>query len=61
MSNKKTIIKDHTENKSFNFSKGNVSLNFTLRTDNKSQLQDFKELLEQAIIDVDRELNKKPI
>ena len=59
MSNKKLLIKNHIENKSFNFSKGSVSLDFTLRTDIKSQLQDFKEILQQAIFDVDKEINKK--
>ena len=61
MSNKKLLIKNHIENKSFNFSKGNVNLSFTLRIDIKSELQDFKELLEQAIIDVDKELIKHTI
>ena len=58
MSNKKLLTKAHTENKSFNFSKGSVNLNFVLRTDIKSQLQDFKELLQQAIFDVDKEIKK---
>ena len=59
MSNKKLLIKNHIENKSFNFSKGNVNLSFTLRIDIKSELQDFKELLDQAVIDIERELIKQ--
>ena len=56
MSNKKLLTKNHIENKSFNFSKGNVNLSFTLRIDVKSELQDFKELLKEAIIDIEEEV-----
>lgn len=59
MSNKKLLIKNHIESKSFNFSKGSVNLSFTLRIDIKSELQDFKELLDQAVIDIERELIKQ--
>ena len=56
MSNKKLLIKNHIESKSFNFSKGSVNLSFTLRIDIKSELQDLKELLDQAVIDVNKEI-----
>ena len=56
MSNKKLLTKNHIESKSFNFNKGSVNLSFTLRIDTKSELQDFKELLEQAIINVEEEV-----
>ena len=58
---KKTLTTAHTQNKNFAFSKEKVKLNFTLRIDITSELQDFKELLEQAIIDVDKELIKHTI
>ena len=37
----------------------NVKLSFGLRTDIKTELSVFKELLEQAYIDVTEELDKK--
>lgn len=58
MSNKKLLTKNHIESKSFNFNKGSVNLSFTLRIDIKSELQDFKELLDQAVIDVNKEIYK---
>lgn len=48
-----------TTSKNFSFQKGEVSLNFSLRTDIKTQLKDFKELLEVAILEVDNELAQK--
>lgn len=59
MSNDKTLNRNHIENKSFSFCKGNTNLNFTLRIDVKSELQDFKELLEHALLDVRGEIDKR--
>jgi plastocyanin domain-containing protein len=53
------IKKDHQTNRTFNFSKGEVNLSFTLRTDKKGQLKDFKKLLIEATDEVDEEINKK--
>jgi hypothetical protein len=35
-----------------------VQLNFSLRTDIKSELKDFRELLLQAVEDINKELKK---
>lgn len=56
---KKQIIENHTENKTFNYQKDKVSLVFTLRTDVKKELKNFKDLLEKAIVDIDKELERK--
>jgi hypothetical protein len=50
------IKEDHIERKSFNYSKNGVELNFTLRTDIKTELNIFKELMEKAIEDIKKEL-----
>ena len=42
----------------FDYSKGNINLNFSLRIDVKKDLHTFRELLEQAIKDVDETLNQ---
>ena len=52
-------IKDKsTSTKNFSYSKGEVNLNFNLRTDIKTQLKDFRDLLKVAILEVDKELKK---
>lgn len=56
--NKKNLITNNTTSKSFSYTKGEVSLNFSLRTDIKGQLSDFEELLKTALIEVSKELNK---
>jgi len=45
-----------TRTKNFNYLKGNVQLAFNLRTDVKTELKAFLELLEKAIKDVKTEL-----
>ena len=55
---KKILIKNSTENKTFSYSKGKVSLNFTLRTDIKEEMKSFLELLEEAQADVQNQLEK---
>lgn len=56
---KKSIIQNNSiTSKNFSYQKGNVTLSFNLRTDVKTQLKDFKELLEVAILEVDNEIKK---
>lgn len=55
---KTTIQNDTTTSKNFSYKKGNCSLKFTLRTDVKTELKDFKELLEVAILEVNKEIEK---
>ena len=56
---RKQLKSNHEDWRNFNYSKGDTALNFKLRIDIKSQLKDYKELLEKAIQDVDDELNKE--
>ena len=42
--------------KTFNYSKNGVTLSFSLRTDVKNQLIDFKEILETALSDINKEI-----
>ena len=55
---KNTIKKETTETRAFTYPKNKVQLNFSLRTDIKSELKDFKELLLQAVEDINKELKK---
>ncbi len=57
--NKKNLIVNNTTSKNFSYTKGEVSLNFNLMTDIKTQIKDFKELLTKALIDVSEELERK--
>jgi len=53
----KNKIKDNSiTRKEFNYSKGICGLKFSLRTDIKSELKDFLELLKVAQKDVEKEL-----
>jgi len=54
---KNTIKKDTTDTRAFKYSKNKVNLNFSLRIDIKSELKDFRELLLQAVEDINKELN----
>lgn len=45
-----------TRLKNFNYVKGNVQLAFNLRTDVKTELKAFLELLNKAVKDVQKEL-----
>jgi hypothetical protein len=56
---KKELKEDHVVNKTFNYSKDEVKLIFTLRVDNKSQLKDFKELLTKALEDISGEIERE--
>lgn len=54
---KNTIKKETIDTRTFSYSKNKVNLNFSLITDIKSELKDFKELLLQAVEDINKELN----
>jgi len=56
---RKQLKQNHTTNRNFSYSKGDVTLNFSLRTDVKGQLKDFLEILNCAEKEVEEELNKK--
>ena len=60
MSKKKfqLISKVLETSKAFTFSKGNVTLSFTLNIDSKTQLTDFRDLLEEALKEVNLEIKK---
>jgi hypothetical protein len=47
---------DNKTTKNFSYSKGKVSLTFTLRIDVKNELKDFLELLKVAQKEVEEEL-----
>jgi hypothetical protein len=54
---KQNILKtENTTSKSFNYSKGKVSLSFQLRNDIKQDLKDFLELLQRSAEDVESEI-----
>ena len=42
----------------FRYQKGTTSLKFALNLDNKTEMREFKELLEKALQDVQEELDK---
>lgn len=54
----KSVKINNTTTKAFSYSKGNVSLNFTLRTDIKGDLKDFADILKVATLEVDEEIEK---
>lgn len=47
---------ENVTNKTFSYSKGKVTLNFTLRTDVKGELKDFLELLKVAQKEIETEI-----
>jgi hypothetical protein len=55
---KTTVQNNSTTYKNFSYTKGDVTLKFDLRTDIKTQLKDFAELLEVAISEVKEEIEK---
>jgi uncharacterized protein YdgA (DUF945 family) len=56
--NKENVISNSVTNRTFDYSKGGISLNFTLRIDIKKDLNSFLELLKVAIVEVEAEINK---
>ena len=58
--NKNVLLRDTgARTRDFKYSLGNVSLDFSLRTDTKTGLKDFAKLLEQALVDVKEEIARK--
>jgi len=53
------VKSDNKVTKNFNFSKGKCTLSFNLRTDIKTELRDFLDLLKVAEQEVSEELNKQ--
>lgn len=53
------IKKNNTTQKTFSYSKGEVTLNFTLSVDTKDELKDFLELLKVAQEDITTEITNK--
>lgn len=53
MAKEPAIVKTHVQKKDFSYTKGNVQLSFTLRVDNSSELRPFRDLLAEALKDVD--------
>ena len=58
MSGNKEIKTNNTTTKNFSYSKGEVSLSFSLRLDHERQLEDFKEILEVALKEVTEDISK---
>jgi hypothetical protein len=52
------IVNSSKTYRDFSYSKNDIVLNFKLRIDIKTDLQVFKELLTQALEDIEGELNK---
>ena len=57
MFNHRLLKNNSTTQKNFSYSKGKVTLSFNLRTDIKTDLKDFLELLEVATEGVKKEIN----
>lgn len=55
---KDVLIKTTAVNKNFNYQKNAVTLGFTLRIDNSSELRDFKACMQEAIKDIDELLKE---
>ena len=54
----KKVKTNNTTSKNFSYSKGSVSLNFSLRIDIKQELKDFLELLKVAQEEITKEIKK---
>jgi len=54
----KKVKINNTTSKNFSYSKGSVSLSFSLRTDKKQELKDFIELLKVAQEEIVKEIKK---
>ena len=53
---KSRVVSNNVTNKTFNYSKGKVSLRFVLRIDIKTELKDFLELLQRAQEEIEEEI-----
>lgn len=59
-SKEKQVMKtNHSQQKQYSYSYGNTTLNFTLRTDIKSEMKDFLLCLNQAVAEVEADLKTK--
>lgn len=57
MATKKQVLRNEPAiNRTFSYEMGNVSLNFSLRIDVDTQLNDFSKLLEAALVDIKEQL-----
>ena len=56
---KNTIQKETSTRRAFSYMKNKCNLSFTLRTDIKQELLDFKEILSEAIKDIEEQLKQK--
>lgn len=52
------VTKENAVSRTFTYRKNNVTLSFTLRTDVKTELSDFRDCMEVAMVDVTEEINK---
>ncbi len=52
------VQSNNSTEKSFSYAKGKVTLSFKLRTDIKTDLQDFAECLEIALEEVNKEIEQ---
>ncbi len=52
------VTKENAVSRTFTYRKNNVTLAFTLRTDVKTELSDFIDCMEVALVDVREELAK---
>jgi hypothetical protein len=52
------VVTDNKTNKSFKYTKGDVTLSFTLRVDIKTELKDFLECLKVATAEIENELKQ---
>lgn len=55
---KKFISIENKTSKTFSYSLGGVKLDFTLRTDVKTELKDFLECLKMGVREVEQEISK---
>ncbi len=53
------IFSEVITSKSFRYEKGDCKLNFSLKIDDSTELENFKECLESAVKDIDEILEEK--
>lgn len=56
MSNNKVVMRDHKTIKKWSYQRGHMDLKFEINIDIKSDVMDFKELLAEAVNDLDEQL-----
>ena len=55
---KSDLVSESITRKEFKYSKDGVSLSFSLRVDNSSELRPFRECLEKALVDVINQISE---